>query len=306
VSNRKWLPLNALRAFEAVGKLRSFTAGARATGVTQSAVSRHVAGMEELLGTKLLIRQAYGVTLSKAGTILLPAVDKSFDELERALSNIQKSAPATTRTLKIHFPPSFLQQLAMPILSEFRAQFPDISLDIVTTNAPGLTMTDCQVAVIYDRPQVTDAIRDLLWQVRATLVCSPHTAEDTKSSSLVEFLLQHELLHVRVQGEPHGYMWKDFVRRHGLSLGSTRYLTFDTLVLAVQYAMEGSGIALADVEMFTREIADGRLVAPYAEEYENGYGYYLTMAAEDLEDPAIAAFRNWIIARLARRRTIKT
>jgi DNA-binding transcriptional LysR family regulator len=70
--------------------------------------------------------------------------------------------------------------------------------------------------------------------------------------------------------------------------------------------MEGSGIALADVEMFTREIADGRLVAPYAEEYENGYGYYLTMAAEDLEDPAIAAFRNWIIARLARRRTIKT
>jgi hypothetical protein len=55
--------------------------------------------------------------------------------------------------------------------------------------------------------------------------------------------------------------------------------------------------------MFAREIAEGRLVAPYMEEYEDGYGYYLTMAAEDLEDPVISVFRNWIITRFARRRT---
>ena len=269
--------------------------------VSQSAVSRHVAGLEELLGAKLLVREPFGVSLTKAGTVLLPAIGKSFDVLERVLNNIRTSTPATNRTLKVHFPPSFLQQLAMPMLSDFRAQFPDISLNVVTTNSPGLAMTDCQVAVIYDRPQVSDAIRDLLWQVRATLVCSPHTADDTKNKSLIEFLLGKELLHVRVEGEPHGYMWNDFVQRHNFSLGDARHLTFDTLVLAVQYAIEGSGIALADVEMFAREIADGRLVAPYAEEYEDGYGYYLTMTAEDLEDPAVSAFRNWIIARFARR-----
>jgi LysR family glycine cleavage system transcriptional activator len=205
--------------------------------------------------------------------------------------------------LKVHFPPSFLQQLAMPMLSEFSAHFPDISLNVVTSNSPGLAMKDCNVAVIYDRTQVSDAIRDLLWQVRATLVCSPRTAQDAKNGSLADFLLHHELLHVRMEGEPHGYLWTDFVRRHNVKLRDTRHLTFDTLALAVQYSMEGSGIALADVDMFAREIAEGRLVAPYMEEYEDGYGYYLTMAAEDLEDPVISVFRNWIITRFARRRT---
>ena len=54
--NRRWLPLNALRAFEAVGQRLSFTAGANALSVSQSAVSRHVIGLEELLGKPLWLR----------------------------------------------------------------------------------------------------------------------------------------------------------------------------------------------------------------------------------------------------------
>ena len=54
--NRRWLPLNALRAFDAVGQHLSFTAGAGALNVSQSAVSRHVISLEELIGQKLLDR----------------------------------------------------------------------------------------------------------------------------------------------------------------------------------------------------------------------------------------------------------
>jgi LysR family glycine cleavage system transcriptional activator len=51
--------------------------------------------------------------------------------------------------------------------------------------------------------------------------------------------------------------------------------------------------------MFSTDIANGRLVAPYAAVHEDGYGYYLKLHAEDLADPAIALLRSWVIARFA-------
>ena len=62
--NRRWLPLNALRAFEAVGQHRSFTAGAAALSVSQSAMSRHVSALEELLGKQLFEREASRLALT--------------------------------------------------------------------------------------------------------------------------------------------------------------------------------------------------------------------------------------------------
>ncbi len=302
--NRKWIPLNALRAFEAVGRHRSFTAGAQSIGVTQSAVSRHVASLEDLLGQKLMIRRAHTVTLTKAGELLLPAIGKSFDRLEQVLTEIRAATPDGGRRLRVHFPPSFLQQMALPILADFRREFPDVSLDVTSALAPGLPQGDCDVAVVYDRPQVSDRIRDLLWLVRVTPVCAPDAAATVARDglSLEDFLARQEPLHVRVEGEPRGALWQAFTRRFGLDLPPDRGLTFDTLVLAVQYAMTGGGVTLADVDMFEAEIAAGRLAAPFAEECEDGFGYYLTLAAEDLDDPVIAAFRSFVIQRFAGRR----
>lgn len=296
---RPWLPLNALRAFEAVGKHKSFTAGAHAISVTQSAASRHVANLENLLGTKLLIRGAQGITLTDAGEAVLTAVDEAFNRLENVMMQVEMAAPVNRRALKVHFPPSFLQQLAMPLIGEFRAEFPDVALNVTSTNTPGLTIPDCNVAVTYDRPQISSAIRDLLWKEQLTPVCSPRLAALAEGVSLESFLAGQELLHVRVEGEPMGHLWTGFARQHALTLPNTSGITFDTLVLAVRYAMTGSGVALADIEMFSDDIAAGRLAAPFKEECGGGYGYYLTMAAEDLEDPAISLFRSWIITRFA-------
>src|ERR1700722_16901558 len=99
--NRRWLPLNALRAFDAVGQHLSFTAGAQALGVSQSALSRHVIGLEDLLGTQLLERRPHKVALTEAGEILLPVIRKSFDRLEAALNTIHQGSRAR-RTLRIH------------------------------------------------------------------------------------------------------------------------------------------------------------------------------------------------------------
>src|ERR1700732_2493974 len=85
-TDRRWLPLNALRAFEGVAKHGSFTAAANALLISQSALSRHVIALERLTGVQLFERRPHALTLTKAGQHLLPAVVKSFDRLPRALA----------------------------------------------------------------------------------------------------------------------------------------------------------------------------------------------------------------------------
>lgn len=299
VIDRRWLPLNALRAFEAVGRHLSFTAGAQALNVTQSALSRHVISLEELLGRKLLERRPTGVVLTEAGAALLPVVEKSFDRIEQVMNAIVADAAGMRRTLRVHMPPSFLQRLGLPILREFRREFPDISIDISSSYGTGLPSGDLDVAVIYDRPQVGDTITDLLWMVRVTPVCSPELARAAAGRTLAEFLAGNELLHSKIEGQPRDTHWAAFARHLGLRIATDRGTAFDTAVLGIEYAISGAGVALADVDMFAPELADGRLVAPFPETREDGYGYYLAFHPEDLAEPVVTLFRSWMIARFA-------
>jgi LysR family glycine cleavage system transcriptional activator len=294
--NRRWLPLNALRAFDAVGQHLSFTAGANALHVSQSALSRHVISLEDLLGKQLLERRPHRLALTPAGEALLPVVQKSFDRLEQVLNTIREGAH-TSRTLRIHMPPSLLNHMALPLLREFRQEFPDILIDVSSSHVTGLPAHDLDVAVVYDRPNVDDKVTDLLWMVRVTPVCSPDLARQHEGKSLSQFLSDNELLHVRLDGEPRGLLWSTFAQQCGVSLDTDRGLSFDTAISSVHFARSGAGVALADVDMFAAELASGELVAPYKTSFEDGYGYYLKFHPEDLADPLISTFRTWTIAR---------
>ncbi|WP_304169410.1 LysR substrate-binding domain-containing protein [Phenylobacterium aquaticum] len=296
--NRRWLPLNALRAFDAVGQNLSFTAGAQALHVSQSALSRHVISLEDLLGRQLLDRRPHRLALTEAGAALLPVVRKSFDRLEQAL-NAVRSGDTGGRTLRVHMPPSLLQQMALPMLRDFRREFPDVLLDVSSSHVTGLPREDLDVAIVYDRPSVDDRVTDLLWMVRVSPVCSPEVAAQIEGRGIAAFLAANELLHVKLESEPRGLLWGMFARQFGLEVDTDRGLAFDTAISAVHYAMSGGGVALADIDMFAQEIADGKLVRPFETMMEDGYGYYLKFHAEDLGDPAIALFRSWVLGRFA-------
>jgi LysR family glycine cleavage system transcriptional activator len=105
---------------------------------------------------------------------------------------------------------------------------------------------------------------------------------------------------VKLQGEAIATHWSHFARARSFALKTQRGMAFDTVTVAVQYAMAGQGVVLADIDMFAEDIAQGRLVAPYDAVIEDGFGYYLALHSEDLGDPAISLFRSWMIARLGR------
>jgi DNA-binding transcriptional LysR family regulator len=296
--DRRWLPLNALRAFEGVAKHSSFTAAANALLISQSALSRHVIALEKLIGTQLFERKPHALVLTKAGQHLLPAVMKSFDRLEFALDDIRNDAATTLRTLRVQMPPSFAVHLAVPILRDFRRAAAEVQIDLVSPAGMGPPPSDVDVAVVYSKPTVTDLVTDLLWPVRLSLVCHPNVAARHAGKSLVEFIEQNELVHVRISDQPRHYLWTQFARHANLgAVNVERGLLFDTVVLAVQYVLSGDGVALVDDTLFADYLRTQQLVRPFDATLDDGYGYYLITHPEALSDTAIALFRSWLIER---------
>ena len=296
--NRRWLPLNALRAFEAVGKHLSFTGGAAALSVSQSAMSRHVSALESLLGKQLFERDAGRLALTPAGEELLAAVSKSLERIEQTMNAI-RDENVRGRAMRLHVPPSLLQQIFMPMLGQFRCDHPEFRIDVSSANVTGLPPTELDMAIVYDRPNVDDRITDLLWKVRVAPLCSPQTAGAAAGQTLEQFLAGQELLHLKLDGQPRDLLWGDYLQRNAITLPVMGGLAFDTAVASAKYAMTSGGVMLGDVDMFAAELAAGQLVMPFDAVIEDGYGYYLKLHADDLADPAIAVFRSWLIGRFA-------
>ncbi len=287
--------MNALRAFEAVGQRLSFTAGAHALSVSQSSVSRHVIGLEDLLGKPLFEREAGGLSLTPAGVELLPVVAKSFERIEQTLNAIRDDRLGH-RTLRIHVPPTLLQLVVLPMLGRFRHAHPEVLIDISSSHVTGLPAEQLDMAIVYDRPNVDDQVTDLLRLARVVPLCSAQTARAAQGLDMGAFLASQELLHVRLEHEPRDLLWSGYVQHCGIDLQTRGGLAFDTAIAAARYAMDYDGVMLGEADVFAREIAEGLLVMPYDRVIDSGYGYYLKLHADDLADPAVAAFRSWLIA----------
>src|ERR1700726_1203058 len=253
--DRRWLPLNALRAFEGVARHGSFTAAANALLISQSALSRHVIALERLTGVQLFEHRPHALTLTKAGQHLLPAVVKSFDRLEYALDDIRNEGAPAQRTLRVQMPPSFAVQLGVTILRDFRRASAEVDIDLISPYGVGPPLGDVDVAVLYSRPTVSDLVTDLLWPVRLSILCHPNIAAGHRGKDLAAFIEANEIVHVRLADLPRHHSWSQFVRGNGVpTVNYERGLVFDTAVLAVQYALSGQGVALCDTHLFADEI----------------------------------------------------
>ena len=175
-----------------------------------------MASLEALLGCRLVERRPGALALTPAGAALLPAVTKSFDRLEGALNAALREGGGPVRRLSLHMPPTFLQQAALPLLRDFRRAFPDVPIDVSSSAVTGAPGGEVDVAVVYDRPRRGDSVRDLLWTVEVTPLCAPELAAGAAALGLEGFLRRHELLHVRLDGQPRDALWADFAARAGI------------------------------------------------------------------------------------------
>ena len=124
-------------------------------------------------------------------------------------------------------------------------------------------------------------------------MAGPRAPARHADKTLAEFIEANELVHVRISDQPRHHLWTQFARQSNLgALNVERGLVFDTAMLAVQYALSGEGIVLVDSYLFADTVRTGKLVKPFENTLDDGYGYYLITHPEALSDTAVALFRS--------------
>lgn len=288
---RKLPPLNALRAFEAAGRHTSFTTAAEELHVTVSAVSHHIRRLEALLGVPLFDRTPRGLVLSAAGRLLLPDVQKGFDQLAKAVSRVETTT--TSRTLTVSMLSTFAMRWFIPRLSRFQGRFPEINVQMATSVKPiNLEREGMDCAIRYGRGvwEGLEAIR--LFSERLVPVCHPKMLDGNFCLRNPDDLRHHCLLHAALRPDD----WRIWLHAAGVTdVDCTAGTVFETRNFAILAAIEGLGVAVVDPQLVREELTSRRLVQPFATSITLDGAYFLVYPAQKPVTPKIQHFRAWLL-----------
>lgn len=293
--NRRNLPLNSLRAFEASARHLSFSKGAEELCVTHSAISQQVRLLEELLETKLFSRTNRGVQLTEAGQALLPLLAEFFDRISETLDGLV-SGPVENR-IRVTTTPSLASRWLMPRLRLWRRDHPDHSIHLLPT-LPFLDLAkgEAEIAIRCGLPPWKGLDNDLVMPIHMAPLCSPALLAGDAGSLKARDLLGQTLLHADVAGHELGEEWQVWFAAAGVNdAAKAPGLSFHDPNLALQAALDGLGIAMGYLELAEPEIASGRLVCPVPLALRHRFSYHLAYPAARSSAPEIQGFRNWVL-----------
>lgn len=286
----------ALAAFEAAARHQSFTLAADELAVTQSAVCRQIAALEEFVGLKLFRRSRRGVLLTAAGAQYSRSVRARLDEVERDTLELMAKGGAGG-ALELGVVPTFATRWLVPRLAAFQQAHPGITLHLSARTRPFLFDESGLDAAIHagDGGWPGTQAR-LLMRERLVAVGAASLAQRRlKAADVAKLPL--------LQSSTRPYAWRQWFASLGLSverdLAGPRMELFSMLTEA---AAQGLGAALVPSFLVEDELADGRLVVLLRHEFFSDLAYYLIVPEHKVDDPVLALFRDWIEAEAARYR----
>ncbi|BAN26886.1 transcriptional regulator GcvA [Caballeronia insecticola] len=288
--NRILPPLNALRAFEAAGRLGSFKEAAAELHVTHGAVSQQVRVLEEWLGAPLFERHNRRVVLTPAARTYLAEIGPLFEQLAQSTARYGLSA-AVFRTLAVNAPATFVLRWLVPRLGRFRSAHPDVEVRVETSNEPVEALKDSYDIVIRGGPDTFYgySMRSFLAEERVP-VCSPALLE-RMPLRVPEDLARHTLLHTSSLPR----VWPDWLAQANIPLlRPAAVLTFDHFYLTLQAAVDGMGIAMGPTALVADDLAAGRLVMPFALPRLPSRSYCTYIPDAKLGDELVVLFRAWL------------
>ena len=286
--------LNDLLSFVTVAREGSFTRAASLLGVTQSALSQAISGLEARLQIRLLTRTTRSVSPTVAGERLLQAIGHRFDEIEAELDVLTELRDKPAGLVRITCGDHVLRKTLLPKLTPLLHQYPDIKVefdvdygfrDIVADRFDaGVRLGDT-----IDKDMIAVPIGPPL---RMAVVATPAYFATQKKKKSPRDLMDHNCINQRMQTSGGLYVW-DFERRDKqLNVRVNGQLTFNTSVHIVEAALAGLGIAYLPEEEFSPHLQEGRLMRVLEDWCPPFAGYYLYYPSRRQPSPAFSLVSN--------------
>ncbi|MBU0900886.1 MULTISPECIES: LysR family transcriptional regulator [Pseudomonas] len=282
--------LNDLQSFVTVAREGSFTRAASILGISQSALSQAISGLEARLQIRLLTRTTRSVSPTVAGERLLQAIGHRFDEIEAELDELTELRDKPAGTVRITCGDHVLRKTLMPKLTPLLREYPDIEIefdinygfrDIVADRFDagvrlGDTIDKDMIAVPIGPPLRMAAVATPAYFASRAIPKKPHD------------LMDHRCINQRMQTSGGLYVW-DFERRgKQVNVRVTGQLTFNTSVHIVEAALAGLGIAYLPEEEFEPHLQEGRLMRVLEDWCPPFAGYYLYYPSRRQPSPAFS------------------
>ncbi len=286
--------IGALQAFRQAAAHLSFRRAADDLGLSPSAVSHQIRGLEAQLGVRLFARTPHAVQLTSAGETYLEAVVLALDQLTLAGQNLLDRSNRGRHELRVSALPFFASTILLPHLAQLNDYYAGLHLRLEATHQyADFDASEVDVAIRYGKEKSSGLKFEAILDVASMPVCSPSIASQISDLSDLQ---GHTLIHVSVQPES----WSKWLTERKMeALDQYRTLWVDSVPAAIEAAEHGLGIALAMHPLVCARDGFGeRLIAPFAPSKKENT-YYLVMRSEQAADRRILAFRKWLKAAIA-------
>lgn len=286
--------LNDLLSFVTVAREGSFTRAASLLGVTQSALSQAVSGLEARLEIRLLTRTTRSVAPTAAGERLLKAIGHRFDEIEAELDALSEMRDKPAGTVRITCGEHVLRTTLLPKLTPVLHDYPDIKVEFDINYGFRNIVADrfdagVRLGDTIDRDMIAVPIGPRL---RMAVAASPSYLAAHPIPRTPGELIRHNCINQRMQSAGGLYVW-DFERRgRQLKVRVDGQLIFNTSPSMVDSALAGLGVAFLPEEEFAPHIAEGRLVRMLEDWCPPFAGYYLYYPSRRQPSPAFSLVVN--------------
>ena len=284
--------LNDLATFAIVAEEQSFTRAAARLGMSQSAISHSMRGLEKRLGLQLLARTTRSVSPTAAGNTLLRNLNPALQRIELSLAEVRKQKESPAGRIRLIIPRTATYMVLLPKLAQFARAYPEIVLEVTSSNDP----VDL-VAQQYDAGiQIGEFIqRDMIAvrvskDMRLAVVGSPEYFKSHKLPRTPRDLKDHACIGFRFSTAI--YRWEFEKGRKALTVNPQGPATFDDPDLVIQAVLNGVGIGTAMEEPLAQMIADGRLIQVLKDWCPMFPGYFLYYPSRRNQPAALAALIN--------------
>lgn len=282
--------LNDLLYFITVAREGSFTRAAALLGVTQSALSQAISGLEARLEIRLLTRTTRSVSPTAAGERLLHAIGHRLDEIETELEVLTELRDKPAGTVRITCGDHVLRTTLLPKVAPLLHEFPDIKVEFDVNYGFRDIVADrfdagVRLGDTIDRDMIAVPIGPKL---RMAAVASPAYFASNPIPKTPQDLTQHRCMNLRFPTHGGLYVWEFERRGKQVNVRVDGQVTLNSTPHIVVATLEGLGIAFLPEEEFAPHIEEGRLVRVLEEWCAPFEGYYLYYPSRRQPSPAFS------------------